>query len=199
VPGHRVLMIGDSLVVAARARAAEILGQDGLSVVWAEASTGDAEALAAAVERLVAAFEPDLACFGAGLASREAYADLGARPELEARDFDGYETALVEIADRLRRFCGRQVVFVGAGPVQEARFSAAHGDPDLGRKVNARVASFNRVAFEALGRVNVMTKGLERSLGPRVDEAVGPDGLTLTASGIELAASDLADAVYSVV
>lgn len=202
MPRAKVLLLGDSLRVACQFRVRELLEVDGMDVVWPGASTGDAGSLSEMVEALIGAHQPDMACFSAGLAARELYGEFARAGEPTSATLETYEQGVLRVAESLRRFCGRQVVFVGALHVHEARFGLTIDDPEvteLGRRLNRRIDQFNRVAFEVLGRVNVMSTGLERRVGAHLDEAIGADGVSLSVAGVERVAGALADGVYSVV
>ncbi|MBC7835379.1 MAG: hypothetical protein H7Y88_09815 [Phycisphaerales bacterium] len=195
---HRgtVLHIGDSFHLTYRARLAELLAADQISLVAPPHSTGDAASLAALVEHLIAQYQPDIALFAAG---PHAIEHTIASLEAEPTSFSNYERDLGDAALHLQRFCGRQVIFIPSPPVYPSLLAAAHNiAADLAVRLNRTITQYNQIAVGLMGPLNIGVADLHSTLERNLDHSIAHDGLSLSPGGIEVAAHIAARGVYSV-
>lgn len=197
MPQGTVLLLGDAVRLAYQDRVASILGEDGLRCTRPGASTGDSRDLARQVDRLIDEHQPDLACFGCGRVARESVLAGGA----DAPALAGYEADLLHIAEALRRFCGRQVVFVTAPPVDAEGYVRAGGEggADGARELAHAIEAGNHVAIGLMGELNIGVADVHAELARHGEGAYGDDGVALSPAGVELAARVVAHAVLGVV
>jgi hypothetical protein len=200
----RVLVLGDALRLSFQDRLARLVSEDGLEVVGPAASCGDAQRLAEGAEGWATQFTPDLAAFGCGPWAAETLASAIAAgaawsDRLDPLSLPAFEQSLMETVRALTRACGRQVVYWTTPPVHEARVSAATGDRDAGHRINAWIAQYNQLATSLMGELNVAIADLHHDAARHDDDALGPDGVSLTEAGIEMAARIVATGLYGVI
>ena len=200
----RVLVLGDSLLLAFRARLATRVGDEGLEVVGPGSTCGDAASLGQGIEAWAGDFAPDIAAFGCGPWAMEMLVEAVAVGEqwaerLEPLPLSTFEHALMETVRVLTRFCGRQVVYWTTPPIHERRIGSVTGDRDAGHRINAWIARYNQIATGLMGELNVSMADLHHEVARFDEDALGPDGADLSPMGIELAARVVASGVFGVI
>lgn len=199
----RVLLLGDDLHLSFRERLSRMLSEDGLEVVGPAASCGDAAALAEGAAGWAAQFGPDLACFGCGPWPTESLvaAVAGGRvaQSVEPISLSTFERSLMETVRALGQTCGRQVVYCTTPPVHEGRLGEASGERDVAHAINGWIAQYNQIATGLMGELNVAVADLHHELARFDSDALGEDGVRLTAAGVEIAARVVATGIYGVI
>jgi len=197
-PRARVLLIGDTFRERVVQRVRELVAEDGIEVLGPTLGDGTREGFVDAAERGLAELDPDIALVGFG--PQALVRDEGGGMRWAVTSPTDYELDLRYVLDVCMKTCGIQVVFVTAPPIDAALIDPAKGDDDDDevRLINHRLPSYNRLVLETLPGMNVMLCALHEELDRARPESFGEDGVTLSDSGVEIAAQTVALGIYSV-
>src|SRR5258705_8308084 len=113
MPAPSVLFIADQVHAAYAPRLAGVLKDDGVSLQSTDSIAG-IDDLADRADALLAQHQPDIACFACG--------PWIGHPGGDTLSLATFERPLLRSAESLRRWCGRQVVYVTTPPVEPSRF-----------------------------------------------------------------------------
>jgi hypothetical protein len=188
-----VLFLADRVHGAYARRLAEALAPDGLSLRRDDEPARSIDDLAERADALLASHQPDIACMACG--------PWSAPPPADLLPLATYERSLLRCAESLRRFCGRQVVYVTTPPVDAARFASASGapDPDGAVVLNRAIAQHNQAAAALMAELNIPVADLHRELLRAGADAFAPGGIDLSDAGAALAAETVARGIRGLI